>query len=231
MGYKKFLVYGSGLILAVTGPISLFTASDFMAGIKKSWFSATAATASPAQPTSAAMLTAAEPFHSANASHPGALPAAIPSASSPSPDSALPTPGLAEVFSFDVTIDWVMHRWPRVSTGFAQVQLQGYRVSLVTGTSPTDLAGSLTYYFNPQQQVQQIAFRGVTGDASALVALLATRYHFTRRLTNDPGMMLYEAVDSSNQLAGMAKIRSARVITANQPYSRFEVDLTIDRPQ
>ena len=122
----------------------------------------------------------------------------------------MPSPSLAEVLRFDVTVDWVMQRWPRVSTGLPYLQLQGYRVPLVTGTGVADLAGSLTYYFNAQQQVQRITFRGTTGDPSALVALLAGRYHFARRLTNDPGVVLYEAVDSSNQPAGSLKIRSAR---------------------
>ncbi len=57
---------------------------------------------------------------------------------------------------FDVTVEWVMQRWPRVSTGLPYLQLQGYRVPLVTGTKVADLAGSLTYYFNARQQVQRI---------------------------------------------------------------------------
>jgi hypothetical protein len=135
------------------------------------------------------------------------------------------------VLNFDATVDWVMRRWPRVSTGLPDLQLQGYRVALVTGTSLTDLAGSLTYYFNPRQQVQRIAFRGTTGDPSALVALVTGQFQFARRLTNDPGVVLFEKVDSSNHSAGALKIRSARVIKANQPYTRFEVDLAVDRPE
>ena len=94
-----------------------------------------------------------------------------------------------------------------------------------------DVAGSLTYYFNAQQQVQRITLRGTTGDPSALVALLTSRYHFARRLTNDPGVVLYEAVDSSNRPVGSLKIRSATVVKANQPYTRFEVDLVMDRAE
>jgi hypothetical protein len=215
MGFKKILLYGSGLVLAVTGPISLFSGSDMLAGAKKNWFSSSGGATSAAAKSSA---------------YPGQLPAAISTAASRSAESSVPTPSMAEAFNFDVTIDWVMHRWPRVSTGLAQVQLQGYRVPLVTGTAATDLAGSLTYYFNNHQQVGQITFHGVTGDASALMALLTSRYQFTRRLTNDPGMILYEAVDANNQSAGQAKIRSSSVINANQPRSRFAVDLTINRP-
>jgi hypothetical protein len=133
------------------------------------------------------------------------------------------------VLRFDVTVEWVLRHWPRVSTGLPHLQLQGYRVPVVTGTRATDLAGSLTYYFNAAQQAQRITLRGATGDPSALVAVLTNRHHFTRRLTNDPGLVLYEAVDSSNQPCGTLKIRSANVIRADQPYARFQVDLEINR--
>ena len=111
------------------------------------------------------------------------------------PRDRMPLPSLAEVLRFDVTVEWVLQRWPRVTTGLPQLQLQGYRVPLVSGTQISDVAGSLTYYFNARQQVQRITLRGTTGDPSALVNLLASRYHFARRLTNDPGIILYEAVD------------------------------------
>ena len=139
-------------------------------------------------------------------------------------------PGLAEVFNFNVTADWVMHRWPRVSTGLPDLPFQGYRVPLVTGTKTSDLAGSLTYYFDTRQQPQRISFRGTTGDPSPLVALLSSRFHFTRRVINDPGVVLYEAVDPADQPAGSLKIRSANVVKANQPYTQFEIELVINRP-
>ena len=62
------------------------------------------------------------------------------------------------------------------------------------------------------------------------MALLAARYHFTRRLANDPSLVLFEAVDSSNQPVGTLKIRSAKVVTADSR-SRFEIDLAVDRPR
>jgi hypothetical protein len=141
----------------------------------------------------------------------------------------MPTPSLAEVLRFDVTVEWVMQRWPRVSTGLPYVQLQGYRVPLVTGGSVADVAGSLTYYFNAQQQVQRITFHGTTGDPRVLVGLLTSRYRFTRRLTNDPGVVRYEAVNADMKPTGTLKIRSAQVVRADQPFTRFEVDLVMDR--
>ena len=143
----------------------------------------------------------------------------------------MPSPSLAEVLRFDATVEWILRRWPRVTTGLPYMQLQGYRVPLVTGTGMADVAGSLTYYFNAGQQVQRITLRGTTGDPSVLASILTSRHQFTRRLTNDPGVVFFEVVDSSNRPAGSLQIRSANVITANQPRQRFLIDLVMDRAE
>lgn len=140
-----------------------------------------------------------------------------------------PAADLAEVLRFDVTSDWILRRWPRVSTGLSQPQFQGYRVPLVTGTAESDLAGSLTYYFNQQQQVEQITFRGNTGDARKLVELLTTRYKFTRRITNDPGVFVYETASKSGKPGGVLTITMVGVVKAADACRRFDVDLVMRR--
>ena len=130
---------------------------------------------------------------------------------------------------FDVTVEWVLRRWPRVTTGLPDLQLQGYRVPLVTGTKVSDVAGSLTYYFNVRQQVQRITLRGTTGDPSVLANVLINRYHFVRHLTNDPGAIFYEAVDADRRQIGSLNVHSAAVIDASQPYSRFQFELALER--
>jgi hypothetical protein len=147
------------------------------------------------------------------------------------PLEGAPLKDLAEVFRFDVTTGWVLRRWPRVSTGLADLPMQGYRVPLVTGTAETDLAGSLTYYFGPQQKVERITFQGTTGDARELVRLLSSRYNFARRLTNDPGLFVYEVPRLGGEPTSVLQVRSAPVVTAGQPHGRFEVDLVIERPE
>lgn len=151
----------------------------------------------------------------------------------------LPLPGLegapvhdlAEVLRFDVSPGWVVARWPRVSTGLAQLQLQGYRVPLVTGTARDDLAGALTYYFNPRQEMQRLTFHGTTGDARKLVHLVTTRYGLARRLTNDPGMFLYERQAANGEAKSFLWIRPAAVVKANDPLGRLEVALLLERPE
>jgi hypothetical protein len=217
--------------LATSGPISLYTAPDAVKGVQKSLANPPVATAT-ANPTAAPDKNGVPGSQNAAGQQHQPLPtAAIPGNPSTAFNATIPTPSMADVFNFDITIDWVMRQWPRVSTGLAHMQMQGYRVPLVTGTAPTDLAGSLTYYFNSRQQVQRITFHGTTGDASALAALLTNRYHFVRRLTNNPGLIIYESVDANNQMSGLAKIRTVSVIKADQPFNHFDVDLTLLRQQ
>jgi hypothetical protein len=218
MDFKKTALHITGMLLAIGVPISLFSTANLMSGGNKSSTSPTVAVPALPEPTAGD----------------GSTPLSTPRADAWSHGSRaenMPLPSLSEVLRFDVTVEWVLRRWPRVSTGLPYLQLQGYRVPLVTGTGLSDVAGSLTYYFNAQQQVQRITLRGTTGDPSVLVSLVTSRHQFTRRLTNDPGVVVYEAVDWRNRSAGSLQIRSAKVVTANQPYMWFEVDLVMDRAE
>ncbi len=135
-----------------------------------------------------------------------------------------------QVLRFDVDTAWVLNRWPRVSTGLAHLQLQGYRVPLVTGTTTSDLAGALTYYFNPGQELQRITFHGATGDPAMFVELLTSRHHFTRRWTNHPGLFVYESVAPGSKRKSVLTIRPANVVSTDAPHQRFNVELVMQRP-
>jgi hypothetical protein len=136
---------------------------------------------------------------------------------------------LAEVLQFDGTPAWVMARWPRVTAGLAALDLQGYRVPLVTGTGEGDLAGSLTYYFDKSQRVSLIIFHGTTGDPRKLVALFMSRYNFEPQQAPDPSLHLYQ-VKWNGKPQSELKIRPARIVRADQPYARYEVDFAMKRP-
>jgi hypothetical protein len=140
-----------------------------------------------------------------------------------------PVTHLGEVFRFDVTTGWVLARWPRVTTRLATLDLQGYRVALVTGTKESDLAGSLTYYFNPDQRVQRIAFKGTTGDTRMLVALLSSQFGFVRTATPDPHLHLYQ-VKEDREVVSELRIHSISTIKSTDPHGRFQVALVIERP-
>jgi hypothetical protein len=135
----------------------------------------------------------------------------------------------SEIFRWDVTTSWILSRWPRVSAGLSEVERQGYRVPLVTGTSTDDLAGSLTYYFNRRQQVERITFLGTTGDSRRLVALLATKFGFVREPSDDPSLFLYR-VHEGRKVTSELRIKPAHIVRSDAPYTRFEVALLIQRP-
>lgn len=202
----------TGLLLAAAGgPIVYSTAPGWWTALRQSW------------------LPAPEPL----AGQPASMP---PPEKAPDGEAAVgpldgkPVQDLADVFRFDVTPGWVLRRWPRVSTGLAELPLQGYRVPLVTGVAETDLAGALTYHFNPQQQLQRITFQGTTGNPRELIRLLTTRYRFTRRLTNDPGLFVYEVPQPGGEATSVLEIRPVGVIKSSEPNRRFEVDLVLERP-
>jgi hypothetical protein len=136
---------------------------------------------------------------------------------------------LGEVLRFDGTPGWVMARWPRVTAGLAELDLQGYRVPLVTGTTDDDLAGSLTYYFDKNQHVAFINFKGTTGNPRKLIALVTARYRFLQQKTDDPGLSLYQ-VNWNGKPQSELRIRTAPIVRADQPHARFEVELAMKRP-
>ena len=150
--------------------------------------------------------------------------------SSAVPHSDVKVHDAASVFSFEITPEWILAHWPSVSTGLAQLQLEGYRVPLVTGTGQQDLAGALTYYFDARQKLQRINFVGVSGDPRSLIGLLATRFHMTRRLTSDPGLVVYEAAPAGRGPMSGLQVRVAP-LEPGDAYRRYEIELSLERPE
>jgi hypothetical protein len=140
-----------------------------------------------------------------------------------------PPQDLAEVLHFNGTPAWVMTRWPRVTAGLSHLDLQGYRVPLVTGTGESDVAGSLTYYFDHEQRVKFITFRGTTGDPRKLIGLVTQRYQLKPQESEDPGTSLYQVRWNGKPMSEL-RIRPARVVRADQPFARYEVELALMRP-
>ena len=134
-----------------------------------------------------------------------------------------------EVLRFDISPSFVTQRWPRVATSLYELDLQGFRVPLVTGTNPDDLAGSLTYYFNQERRLQRITFTGTTGDYRRLLHLLTNYYRFVSRPTNTPDVMVFE-VPAAKEAASYLWIRPVDVLRADQPLSRFHLTLVLERP-
>lgn len=136
---------------------------------------------------------------------------------------------LGEVINFNATPAWVMARWPRVTVGLAELDMQGYRVPLVTGTAQDDLAGSLTYYFDQEQRVLLIHFRGSTGDPRKLVSLVMSQYQMLPQATGNPSLQLYQVKWNGKPISEL-QVHTADVLRADEPYSRFSVELALKRP-
>jgi hypothetical protein len=146
---------------------------------------------------------------------------------SPQPDQP-PLVDLAEAIRFNVTVPWLFSRWPRVTSGLPEGDLQGYRVPLVTGTREDDLAGSLTYYFDAQQVCQKITFQGALGDPRKLVAHVVSQFGLKRQASDDPGMHLYQTKWNGKPVSQL-RIKVAPVVKSSMPHERYDVEMTLVR--
>jgi hypothetical protein len=96
------------------------------------------------------------------------------------------------------------------------------------GTQLSALAGSLTYNFNAQGQVEHISFRGRTGDPSQLVQLLTRSYQF--QAVNAPaGEHLYQVTDGDGVRSEL-RLQAEPIIASNQPQQNVTVELEFARP-
>jgi hypothetical protein len=139
---------------------------------------------------------------------------------------APPVADYSEVFRFDISPRWVADRWPRVSTGLSDVRYQAYRVPLVTGTEATDVAGSLTYYFDGTPRVRRIAFVGTTADPSRLIDFLARGYGFKKTRPPSPRVTTYGV---RYRWTGNLQITPAEFLDRNLAATNYRVDLVIER--
>ena len=158
-------------------------------------------------------------------------PAVVPLLPEPVTVQSLSTPKIPipEALNLKVTTDWVMRRWPRVTTGLADADLQGYRVPWISGTALDDVAGSLTYYFTPQRQLDRITFRGTTGDPRRLVSLLTSRFAFHRQNSSDPSVQVYQ-VRWNGRPRSELEIRTVGIVRTEAASERFQLALTIRSP-
>ena len=136
--------------------------------------------------------------------------------------------GVAEVLRFDLTREWVYHNWARKSTGLTDPELFGVRVPLVTGTGLTDLAGSLTYSFNKQGELQHISFKGRTADTTPLVQFLTQTYQF-QRVAAPAGEQLYQVKRGSRVMSEL-RTRPDSVLWSSTPQQSIVVELELERP-
>ncbi|HEX2473153.1 MAG TPA: DUF6690 family protein [Lacipirellulaceae bacterium] len=193
--------------------------------------------ASPAPPAPAATAptepaaATATPQPAANGAEPAKLPAPDPESliyTSSAPLEGAQIHAVEQVFRFDLTKDWVYRTWARKSTGPTDVGLFAVRVPLVSGTHVGALAGSLTYYFNSNGEIEHISFRGRTGDATQLVNLLTRTYEFERG-DAPVGEQLYQ-VRRGSRIQSELRTRTEPVLWSTSPHGSIAVELELARP-
>ena len=133
-----------------------------------------------------------------------------------------------QVLRFDLTRDWVYRNWDRKSTGPTDVGLFAVRVALVSGTDISSLAGSLTYFFNAQGQIEHISFRGRTGDSTRLVDFLTRTYGF-QRAASPTGEQVFQ-VGQSGKVQSELRTHPESVLLSTLPHGSIAVELELARP-
>lgn len=133
---------------------------------------------------------------------------------------------LEEVFRFDLTPQSITDRWNRVSTGLGDMRFQGYRVPLVTGTTPSDLTGSLTYYFDAAPRLRRITFLGTTGDPARVVDFFAKQFGFRRAQTGNPRVTSYRP---NFRYSGLLEVTPAEVLDRQQAATNYQIEVTVER--
>ncbi len=133
---------------------------------------------------------------------------------------------LREVLRFDIYPGWLPQRFSRVTTVLSNVQLDGLRVPLITGTRPTDLAGTLTYYFDGSQALQRINLHGLTGDPSHLANLMVQYYGL--RPENSLGGQLFTS-RWNNRVSSVLHVAPAPIMYAGADHSKYIVFLELNQ--
>ncbi len=134
---------------------------------------------------------------------------------------------LREVLRFDIVPGWLPQRFARVSTVTANVQMDGLRVPLITGTQPKDIAGTLTYYFDASQVLKRINLHGLTGDPSQLASLMVQYYQL--KPEQSLGGQLF-TTRWNNRITSILQIVPAPIIYAGADHSKYIIFLELNQP-
>lgn len=139
----------------------------------------------------------------------------------------LPVTNFAEIFRFDISPAWVKSRWERVSTSPGDAGLHGLRIALVTGTNSWDLHGSMTYFFDANQQLQRISFRGWAGDAQQLLQILTRSFGFKQQPTHLAG---FYVASRRREPTGGLLMKDPPVIYRENPVQQVAIILEVNNP-
>lgn len=138
-----------------------------------------------------------------------------------------PVTDLREVMRFDVSPEWVIQRFSRVSTVLADVRLKALRVPIVTGTRVDDLAGTLTYYFDGLGKVQRVSMHAFTGDPNRLVGAMVQHYGLTHEPTLEAGVLTKRW---NGVPIHFVRLTHTSVVHADALHQKYTVFLELNQP-
>ncbi len=138
-----------------------------------------------------------------------------------------PVTDLREVMRFDITPEWVMNRFSRVSTVLAELQLKALRFPIVPGTRVDDLAGTLTYYFDGRDRLQRVSIQAFTGDPDRLVGSMTEHYGMQQEPNLEAG--IYTKRWNGLPVHFLRLTRSS-VVHANALHQKYTVFLELNQP-
>ena len=149
------------------------------------------------------------------------------------PDLKRPKPiPMRDLLRFDYVPNDIVQRWPYVTAANPELHVQVYRAPFFTGTTPEDLEGVVTYYFDAKNNTTQIMVRAKTGDFRPLVTWLKTHYGFEYRETQSPVVYVYEPPQRwPSKSDSYLWIRPAHAFAEGYDTKRFDVTLVLNRPK
>ncbi|TWU33781.1 DUF6690 family protein [Novipirellula artificiosorum] len=134
---------------------------------------------------------------------------------------------IREVLRFDISPDWVLQRFSRVSTVLADLHMEGLRVPIVTGTRADDLAGTLTYYFDPNGKVQRVSIHGFTGDPNRIAGIMIGYYGLKREPSLEAGVFTRRWNGTPVQFM---RLTHAPVVYSDAVHQKFTVFVELNEP-
>lgn len=134
---------------------------------------------------------------------------------------------LREVLRFDVSPQWVFSKFSRVTTILADTRLEGLRVPIVTGIHATDIAGTITYFFDQQGNLQRVMLHGFTGDPSKTVATMTEHYGLSRNPSLEAGVFTRAW---NGQPVHFLRLSHAPVVYSDAVHQKYTVFLELNQP-
>jgi hypothetical protein len=131
------------------------------------------------------------------------------------------------VLRFNISPEWVLNRFSRVSTVLANLNLKGLRVPVVTGIRAEDVAGTLTFYFDHTDRLQRVTFHGFTGDPSRFARVMVGRYGLQREPALEAGAFTKRW---NGQPVHFMRLTHAPVVYSDAVHHKYTVFLELNQP-